>query len=200
MRSIRLVPLLCALLWLVAACGSPADPLPQPQPQEDLKVQQLEARVKELEARLAQTGEPVNLINPNYPPAAAGEPGWVYHKSLSADLDGDGKLEQISVTTNAAWLPDQKEFGWDDGHPWHVYVEEENGSRTYLFSDWVQMGRLDLILDRDGPGLFILSSRGGGLIVYRVTYSSSGETQARRVFAIPLSDFASWADPTLFIK
>lgn len=202
MRPIRLAALLSTALWITAGCSSPTiRPIePPPAVQAEIRAKALEARIKALEARLAQVGEPVNLISPHYPPAVAGQEGWVYHKSLTADLDGDGQAETVSVITNAEWLPDQKEFAWDDGQPWHVYVEEPTGARTYLFSNWVQLGQLDLILDQEGPGLFILSSRGGGMIVYRATYKGPGQAEVRRVFEIPLSDSATWADPTLFIK
>ena len=26
---------------------------------------------------------------------------------------------------------DDEEFAWDDGHPWHIYVEEADGVRHY---------------------------------------------------------------------
>ena len=125
----------------------------------DAKVKELEFRNRYLAERLSPEDRVVDLINPNYPPAVGGEPGWEYHQTLTADLDGDGVDERVSVTTNAFWMPDEKEFGWDDGHPWHVYVEEPDGTRTYLFSNWVQLGRLDVILDREGPGCS--SSTGG---------------------------------------
>lgn len=97
-------------------------------------------------------------------------------------------------------MSEQKEFAWDDGHPWHVYVEETDGSRTYLFSNWVQMGRLDVILDRESPGLFIVASRCGSLVVYRAIYRGPGQVEAVLIFDIPLSAFATWADPLMFSK
>jgi len=171
----------------------------------EARVAELEAKVKELESRnrhLAERLSPeereVDLISPHYPPAVGGEPGWEYHQTLTADLDNDGVDELVSVTTNAFWMEDEKEFAWDDGHPWHVYVEEPDGTRTYLFSNWVQLGKLDVILDREGPGLFIVYRRGGGMIVYRATYQGPGEFRTVQSFEIPLSYAASWADPHLF--
>lgn len=164
----------------------------------DAKVKELEFRNRYLAERLSPEDRVVDLINPNYPPAVGGEPGWEYHQTLTADLDGDGVDERVSVTTNAFWMPDEKEFGWDDGHPWHVYVEEPDGTRTYLFSNWVQLGRLDVILDREGPGLFIVYWRAGGLVIYRATYQGPDQFRTVLSFEIPLSDFATWADITMF--
>lgn len=164
----------------------------------EAKVRELESRNRHLAERLSLEEREVNLINPAYPPAVGGEPGWEYHQVLTADLDNDGVEERASVTTNAFWLPDEKEFAWDDGHPWHVYVEEPDGTRTYLFSNWVQMGQLDVILDREGPGLFIVYRRGGGLIIYRATYQGPGQFRTTLAFEIPLSDYATWADPDMF--
>lgn len=177
---------LSALLLLTGCSKPPAPAEPDP------KIAHLESRIKELEQQLAQAGEPINLINPSYPPAVAGDEGWVYHKSLTGDLDGDGRPEKISMTTNAEWLPDQQEFAWDDGHPWHVYVEEENGSRTHLFSNWVQLGKLDLVLDEASRDLFIIYSRPDSLAIYRVRYETTGRTEARVAFAMPMGVTATW--------
>ena len=212
MRRICFAVLVTGAVSVAAGCAAPSAPVSENRPDAQVsweaQVRQLEARndelaarIKELEARnkaltdrLSPETRTVNLINPNYPPAVAGAPGWEYHQTLSADLDGDGEKERVSVTTNAAWMPDLKEFAWDDGHPWHVYVEEADGGRTYLFSNWVQLGRLDVILDRDGPGLFLLSARGGGLEIYRATYKGPGQVTTAEAFSIPLSVSATWAD------
>lgn len=140
----------------------------------------------------------VNMVSPHYPPAVAGTPGWEYHQTLQADLNGDGQKERVSVITNAVWVPERKEFGWDDGHPWHVYVEAADGSRTYLFSNWVQLGKLDVIFDPESRNLFIVSLRGGGMVVYRATYHRPGEADLYQVFEIPLGEPATWADPQRF--
>ncbi|HYF80603.1 MAG TPA: hypothetical protein VD973_26130 [Symbiobacteriaceae bacterium] len=212
MRRICFAVLVTVAVYVAAGCATPSAPVsektPDAQVSSEAQVRQLkarndelEARIKELEARnkelanrLSPETRTVNLINPNYPPAVAGATGWEYHQTLSADLDGDGEKERVAVTTNAAWMPELKEFAWDDGHPWHVYVEEADGGRTYLFSNWIQLGRLDVILDREGPGLFILSSRGGGLEIYRATYEGPGQVITTEAFSIPLSVSATWAD------
>lgn len=229
MRRFILILLMAAAIWAISGCSAPAGPAGEPPPDrtqaqirelearneellaqtKDLseRNQALEARNRELETRnqeladrLSPEERSVDLISPHYLPAVGGTPGWEYHQTLSADLDSDGVAERVSVTTNAVWMPEQKEFGWDDGHPWHVYVEEPDGSRTYLFSNWVQMGRLEVILDREGPGLFIVSSRGGGLVVYRGTYGGPGQMKTVEAFSIPLSESATWADPAMFFK
>ncbi|WP_273379764.1 FtsB family cell division protein [Symbiobacterium thermophilum] len=164
----------------------------------DAKVKELEFRNQNLADRLSPEEREVNLINPRFSAAVGGEPGWEYHQVLSADLDNDGVEERVSVTTNAFWMEDRKEFGWDDGHPWHVYVEEPDGTRTYLFSDWVQLGKLDVILDREGPGVFIVYRRDGGMIIYRATYQGPGQFRTVRSYQVPLSYSATWANPDMF--
>jgi len=62
------------------------------------------------------------------------------------------------------------------------------------------MGQLEVILDREGPGLFIVSLRGGSLGVFRATYEGPGEAEVALVFYIPLSHFATWADPLMFTR
>ncbi|HWI51122.1 MAG TPA: hypothetical protein VNT01_03145 [Symbiobacteriaceae bacterium] len=153
-------------LLLVAGCSQPAANAPAPQV--------------------------VNLVDPNYPPAVAGAPGWTYHKSLSADLDGDGAAEKVSITNNAYWDAERQQFGWDDGHPWHLYVEEPDGAKTYVFSGWVQMGQLDVILDEAKPGFYIVNARAGSLQVYRVAYSGPGRAEAVQLLHIPLSQSATF--------
>ncbi|WP_374713578.1 hypothetical protein [Symbiobacterium terraclitae] len=166
----------------------------------DARRRELESRNADLARRLSPEDRVVDLVNPNFPPAVGGEPGWEYHRTLTADLDGDGQEERVSVTTNAVWMPDEGEFAWDDGHPWHVYVEEPDGTRTYLFSNWVQLGQLEVILDREGPGLFIVYKRGGGMVVYRATYEGPGQFRTVLAFEIPLSDHATWANPEMFSR
>lgn len=175
---------------LLSGCAVMSEPTQVEKMRAD--IHELQNRIHELEQELTRPS--VNLINPNYPPAVAGEEGWEYHKVLVADLDADGEKETVSVTTNALWIQEAREFGWDDGHPWHVYVEEADGTRTYLFSDWVQMGRLDVILDAEHSGLYIVSSRAGGLDVYHAIYSAPDQVETVLAFQIPLSDYAVWAD------
>lgn len=221
MKRICLGVLMVATIVISVGCAAVTENTPAPQEGAQPQVRELEARNKELEAlneqlvartkelearnkeladRLSPEARSVNLISPHYPPAVGGEPGWEYHQTLSADLDADGEKERVSITTNAEWMAERKEFAWDDGHPWHVYVEEADGRRTYLFSNWVQLGRLDVILDREGPGLFIVSSRGGSLVVYRATYRGPGQMTTVDAFSIPLSDSATWADPMMFAR
>ncbi|HET9530538.1 MAG TPA: hypothetical protein VFQ92_09315 [Blastocatellia bacterium] len=35
---------------------------------------------------------------------------------------------------------------WDDAQIWQVYIEEPDGRRTYVFSRWVQLGRVEAIV------------------------------------------------------
>src|SRR5688500_13904146 len=83
-------------------------------------------------------GKEVDLRNPNHPPAVAGDEGYGYHQVGNHDLDGDEVTETVHVIAKA--IKDGSEYSRDDGSPWHVYVEEPTGERTYLYSDFVQLG------------------------------------------------------------
>jgi|GEM_PF-6087140 len=120
-------------------------------------------------------GKPINLINPNYAPIVGSKN--TYYKTAQADLDGDGVEETIHVTTGAGWS-DQYGFGWDDGHAWHVYVTEPDGTKTYVYSNWVQMGRLDVFATMEPARIVILYVAGAGLIGYEVTYKGPGQHEA----------------------
>jgi hypothetical protein len=138
--------------------------------------------------------EPVNLINASYPPAVAG-PGWPYHKALEGDFDGDGAAEKLHVITNAGWDEQNGRFEWDDGHPWHVYIEEGDGARTYLFSNWVQLGVLDAYLTTDPPGVLLLAREGAGVSAYRVTYRGPGKQEAVKLMSVGTNGVAGFTDP-----
>jgi outer membrane murein-binding lipoprotein Lpp len=198
---VAVVLLLLGTSGCASRTGSTADlaRLEAEKQQLQSQVTALQGRLAELEGRATGTapaGKPVNLINPNYPPAVAGTEGWVYHKMRAADFDGDGAEESLHVTNNAYWDAARGEFGWDDGHPWHVYVEEADGTRTYLFSGWVQLGRLLTMVTAESPTqVVLLVESGTGLAVYQVDYRGPGKTEALELASVGINGFAGFADP-----
>lgn len=194
---------LCAVLVALAGCtGQSKGPDPEVA-RLQAENQQLQAQVKKLEwdveyLKATQKGQPVNLINDHYPPAVAGSDGWQYVKMSEADIDGDGVEEKLYVTTSAFWTPGG--WGWDDGHPWHVYVEESDGTRTYLFSNWVQLGQLRVMLSSEpgdkGPKDVLIEQVGGhGLILYRASYQGPGKHAAEHLVSLPIAGFTGYTDP-----
>jgi outer membrane murein-binding lipoprotein Lpp len=201
------VLLLAALMAWVAGCASPSGggadttQLVGEKTALQARVDQLQSQVDQLQIQIAdlqrnpQPGKPADLINPNYPPAVAGSEGWVYHKTLDGDFDGDGVTETVHVTTNAFWDEQHDAFGWDDGHPWHVYVQEPDGTRTYLFSEWVQLGTLKVMKTAEEPPQVIIAAEGGtGLALFKATYHGPGKAEAVTLANEGVNGIAAFAD------
>ncbi|HSA56773.1 MAG TPA: hypothetical protein VLE53_13770 [Gemmatimonadaceae bacterium] len=86
----------------------------------------------------------VALIDSTIPPAVAGEGGWNYHESATADLTGDTLPERVVLTARVELYRGRP--AWDDGQPWQVYVESADGRRTYLYAQRLQLGTLAMRL------------------------------------------------------
>lgn len=180
-----------ALLLMLVGCNSST--------KEDQSLrQQVEKLTEENKAMAARLQEghagptPVNLLEPAYLNPQGGTDSWPYRKSLQADLDGDGQTEKVMVVTNPAADPETKSFGWDDGHAWHVYVEEADGTRTPLFARWVQLGRLEVTLGEKPAGVIIQQSTGVGTSIYQVTYKGPGKAEAVQLFEMLTLDRATF--------
>ena len=142
------------------------------------------------------TDDSVNLINAQYPVHIAGDQGWDYAKTLPYDLDGDGAEEKLMLIANVQWVDAQSTFAWDDGHNWQVYVEESDGTRTYLFDNWVQMGKLQAMVESDTHDVLLQVQSGTmGLMLYRVTYQQGKAPVAHLLAEIGAVRFAGFTDP-----
>ena len=103
---------------------------------------------------------PGALIEARVPRAAAGDPSWRYAQRARADLDGDGAVETVvlicDVMLDASAAP-----LWEDGHRWQVYVEESDGTRTYLYARLLPTGALTAELAQwvDGRPTIVLLER-----------------------------------------
>lgn len=142
-----------------------------------------------------QQDRPVNLLDPRYPAATAGQQGYHYHESAAADLDGDGRAETVHVIARVerTGQPPPGDVAWDDGQPWQVYVEAAGGARTHLYARWVQLGRLRVMIGERGskPVLVILEEGGAGLALYQVTFGGQGQFQAVELAQVPVLDRAT---------
>ena len=124
----------------------------------------------------------LDLVDPAYPQPLPGD----YRRTARVDLDGDGREEQIVVLAavelvrDGGEFPGIDDFAWDDGQPWQVYVEEPGGQRTYLFSQFVQLGTVEALVDPDAARIWIVVQTGAGLDVYEVIYEGPGDYQVRR--------------------
>ena len=88
----------------------------------------------------------VQLVDSTIPPAVAGEEGWHYQQSADVDLTGDGHVERVVLTARVELYRGRP--AWDDGQPWQVYVEDQDGTRTYVYAQRLQLGTLTMRVSR----------------------------------------------------
>ncbi|MCG0239418.1 MAG: hypothetical protein L6E13_09500 [Firmicutes bacterium] len=131
------------------------------------------------------SGKEVNRINPHYPQGVAGQREWGYHQETRADLDGDGAEEKLVVIARVGRPSGGQDYSWDDGQPWNVYVEEPDGTRTYVFADWVQLGQLNVGVTDDGD-VVILELAGAGWTLYHVDYQGPGKFKMVQLAQVPV--------------
>ncbi|HST60780.1 MAG TPA: hypothetical protein VLK84_18915 [Longimicrobium sp.] len=171
--------LVAAACVMAAACGGADD-------------ETAEQRTRPVADTASQADAPaasVVLVDTAQPPAVAGDAGWGYHLRANADLDGDGQPERASLIARVGGGDDG--FLWDDGQPWQLYVEEADGTRTYVYRRWVQLGTVEAHVASRAPGekgldLLIVENTPGDLRVYEVRYAGPGrvtsvERLARRI-------------------
>jgi len=139
------------------------------------------------------------LVDPEIPGAVAGEGGWEYVRSSSADLDGDGVEERVVLTARAALVRGRP--AWDDGQPWQVYVEAADGTRTYVYSRRLQIGTLTARVGHAGAGdpapLYLLEHLPDSLSLYEVVYQGPGRVEVRERFRDALDPVGDLASPVL---
>ena len=131
--------------------------------------------------------EQINLIDPAYPLVTAGEAGWDLVETASADLNADDRPEKVIVMARVERDPKRpREFMWDDGQPWQIYIEDEQGERSYIYSRYVQLGRLEVVIGHqkeDGPrSIILLELAGAGIAAYRINYNSPGQYSVEKLF------------------
>lgn len=157
------------LLLLTVACGRPAESpeasegTPSPGP-------------------AAPAAATVDLREPGFTPAAAGQPDWAYVRTATADLDGDRTDERAVLLANVSLY--QGEPLWEDGHRWQLYIEEPGGTRTYLYARFLPFGRLEasVVQGEAGatPALLLIEETPQELSVYEIRYAAPERFEAVR--------------------
>ncbi|HEX9165371.1 MAG TPA: hypothetical protein VF862_05645 [Gemmatimonadales bacterium] len=142
---------------------------------------------------------PVTLIDPDLPPAIAGEGGWDYQQTAEADLDGDGQAERVVLTARVELYRGRP--AWDDGQPWQVYVEAPDGRRTRVYAQRLQLGTLTLRLGLAGPGqpatVVLLEHLPDRLSLYEAWYAGPDRVAVAVRFQRDLDPRGETASPRL---
>jgi hypothetical protein len=119
------------------------------------------------------------LIDSTILPATAGEGGWNYHQTVARDLNGDGSAERVVITARVEMIRGQPV--WDDGQPWQVYIVDQSGTRTNIYSRRLQLGTLTMRVSRpDANGkstVVLLEQLPDRLSVYEATYLGPAQAQ-----------------------
>lgn len=118
----------------------------------------------------------VQLIDSTIPPAVAGEAGWNYQQSAHADLTGDAQPERVVLTARVEMYRGRP--AWDDGQPWQVYVEAQDGTRSYVYAQRLQLGTLTMRVSRSQPGeparIVLIEHLPDRLSLYEASYGGPG--------------------------
>lgn len=139
------------------------------------------------------------LVDPDIPPAVAGEGGWDYHLSSAVDLDGDGETERVVITARVEMVRGRP--AWDDGQPWQVYVEDTDRARTYLYAQRLQLGslvmRLALAEDSARPAIVLLEHLPDRIRLFEVEYGGPSDVSIAEVYNRRLDPAGELASPHL---
>ena len=132
---------------------------------------------------------PVDLVSPRLEDDTLGEPGWAHGQTATADLDGDGIPERAVIIANAEDY--RGRVLWNDNQIWQVYVEETDGTRTYVYKRLLQLGSLTARLARpesarpirpgeqpEPPTILLLENTPQSFSAYEVRYSGPGQATA----------------------
>ena len=141
----------------------------------------------------------VVLVDTTIPRAVAGQGGWNYQQSSSADLDGDGIVEKVVLTAQVEMMRGRPL--WDDGQRWQAYVEEPDGNRTYIFAQFIQLGTLSLRLSaaegEQRPAIVLLEQLPDRLSVYEIEYLGPGRARSTEPYQRDLDPRGDVASPAL---
>ncbi len=124
------------------------------------------------QASCAEKLEPSELVNQRSSSSLDDSGAWGYNRSYSkSDLNGDGKAETIHLLANVEVI--NGEPAWDDGQPWEVVIEEQNGTKTSVFLDYVQLGsvEINLINKKANQELLLIVRQGAGIKILTITYN-----------------------------
>ena len=116
-------------------------------------------------------------VDPVAVPSVGTTAGWAYREQVTADLDGDGLQEQLTLTSDVTLDATGRPL-WEDGHRWAVYVEGPARSPTRLYAAFVPNGHVEAAVlaarsDRSRPVL-VHERTPSEVRVIEVEYAASG--------------------------
>jgi hypothetical protein len=141
---------------------------------------------------------PVQPIDSTIAPAVAGQDGWHYQQSADVDLTGDGQLERVVLTARVELYRGRP--AWDDGQPWQVYVESQDGTRTYVYARRLQLGTLTMRVtpnETDTPAIVLLEHLPDRLRVLEASYRGPGVVSVAVEYERDLDPGGELASPQL---
>jgi hypothetical protein len=140
----------------------------------------------------------VQLVDSTISPAVAGADGWHYQQSADVDLTGDGNLERVVPTARVELYRGRP--AWDDSQPWQVYVESQDGTRTYIYAQRLQLGTLTMRVSRgdsDPVTIVLLEHLPDRLRVFEAQYMGPGAASVEVRFQRDLDPRGEIASPRL---
>lgn len=158
------------------------------------------------EARTEASGAPASaspdsvvvLVEEGFAPAAAGDPAWAYERRASADFDGDGADETAVLIANAR--RHGGEIAWDDGQRWQAYVEEADGTRTYLYARFVQLGMVEAhVAAADSgraPSILLVERTPHRIAVHDARYHGPGRATTTRLTEREVDPARGFVEPS----
>ena len=159
--------LLLFLLWIFQGCGGETDNTVQGDKPKDRGLVMAE------------------LIDRRYPEAAAGEPGWEYAMTTTADLDGDGESETIVLVANVSIHKGRP--AWNDGQAWQAYLVESGGERVDLYRQYIQLGKVSLAITEDSengpPAVLLAENTDTHIRVIEIHYQGPDEITAAEILS-----------------
>jgi hypothetical protein len=128
------------------------------------------------------------------PAIAAAATGWSHQQTTRADLDGDGVMESVVLTSDVS-LDRAGRPLWEDGHRWAVFVAADGpASPVMLYAAFVPHGRVEAAIaapDSDGKSSVVVVERQPTrLRVVDVRYESGKPVQVRSEAFYHLSTWA----------
>lgn len=133
-------------------------------------------------------------VDPAVTTSADTAASWTYRRTAVADLDGDAVPERLVVASDV-FVTDEGEPLWGDTHRWAVYVEEDDGDRTLVYSAHVPPGGVSAAASsRDGPGprrIVIVEQGARRARLLLLVYEGAGRS---RLVDAAGAELGNWAD------